>query len=70
MTGQFQPMWKVGQVFETAFEGGCIMLTLPDPYGNFVALDSDGNEYECNVVMILPTNGSDAGSADYLDDIY
>jgi hypothetical protein len=53
-----QPMWKVGTVFETEFEGGCVMTTVPDEYGQFMAIDSDGVECGYQINMILPTNGS------------
>ena len=43
----------IGQVFATTYESGCIVVTLPDSDGNFVALDSDGVECDFCVSMVL-----------------
>lgn len=44
---------SIGQVFNTAYESGCVVVSLPDSNGNFVALDSDGVECEFHVSMVV-----------------
>jgi hypothetical protein len=44
---------RIGQVFDTPFEEGCVVLTKPDELGNFSCIDSDGVEVECNVSMVI-----------------
>lgn len=42
----------IGQRFCTPYEHGCIVTSLPDEDGEFLALDSDGVECSFNVDMI------------------
>jgi len=41
-----------GDVFNTEFESGCVVITTPDLDGNFDALDSDGVRCGFNVRMV------------------
>lgn len=44
---------EVGQYFDTLFEEGCKVLTVPDCYGNFVAEDSEGIVCNFGLNMIV-----------------
>jgi hypothetical protein len=42
----------VGMQFATPFEAGCVVTTLPDKDGDFLAFDSDGVECSFHVNMV------------------
>lgn len=42
-----------GAVFSTPFESGCVVVTTPDDYGNFDALDSDGVRCQFTLAMVV-----------------
>jgi hypothetical protein len=42
----------IGTVFDTPFETGCVVTSLPDQFGSFLALDSDG--VECQFSPSMP----------------
>lgn len=46
-----------GTEFDTPFERGCIVVTLPDGLGTFIALDSDGVECEFTLDMVACVRG-------------
>jgi hypothetical protein len=46
-----QPL-PIGTVFDTPAESGCVVTSLPDADGNFLALDSDGVECSFSRVMV------------------
>jgi hypothetical protein len=48
---------SIGDTFDTPFERGCVVTTLPDAVGNFDALDSEGIECAFHVRMIVLLNG-------------
>ena len=43
---------KVGDLFDTPFESGCVVAGEPDVVGNFDALDSDGVLVSCSPAMV------------------
>jgi hypothetical protein len=45
----------IGMMFDTAYEQGCVVVSLPDAQGNFIALDSDGVECDFHVSMVIRT---------------
>lgn len=45
---------KIGDIFDTWYEKGCVVMSLPDDDGNFNALDSDGVYCVFHVSMIAP----------------
>lgn len=42
----------VGSVFDTESEAGCISLSSPNQFGNFITRDSDGVECQFNIAMV------------------
>lgn len=46
-----------GAEFDTPFERGCIVVTLPNSRGNFVALDSAGVECHYTLDMVTCVHG-------------
>ena len=44
----------IGDRFDTMFETGCTVSSLPDVDGNFLAIDSDGVVCVFHVDMVLP----------------
>ena len=44
---------QIGTVFDTAYEQGCVVQSLPDVVGNFDALDSDGVLCSFSPVMVV-----------------
>jgi hypothetical protein len=44
---------KVGTKFSTVYDPRCEVLTLPDEFGNFEGLDTDGVRVEFNLTMIV-----------------
>lgn len=44
---------QIGDTFSTLYEKRCIVITLPDSEGEFIALDSDGVECSFHVSMIV-----------------
>lgn len=49
---KFKPKLEVGQIFDTLYEKGCKVITLPDEFGNFDAYDSDGVACSFNIRMV------------------
>lgn len=50
-------MIKIGSVFSTPFETGCVALTSPDQYGMFDGRDSDGVTCGYMVTMVTEVDG-------------
>lgn len=53
----FAPTIAVDDLFDTAFEQGCIAVTEPDSDGNFDGIDSDGELASYHVSMIVGVTG-------------
>lgn len=49
---RYEPL-KIGDRFDTPYEQGCTVTSLPDRDGNFLALDSEGVECQFDGRMIL-----------------
>ena len=47
---------KVGTMFDTEFERGCIVTDLSGMPCGFYALDSDGVECMFNILMVVPSS--------------
>lgn len=48
---------RPGDVFNTDYEQGCVVVTEPDELGNFDALDSDGVLCSFSLVMVRQIDG-------------
>ena len=62
---------SVGMLFDTPYEKGCRVLSLPNAQGAFIGLDSDGVEVEFHIGMVTrtyPAGASALSGLGYLPD--